>query len=188
MNVFNRVVVLIVVVLVIAASVITLLVATGAVTPDVLAGGFGAQLEWVAGTSGGNAAATIAVSIVVILLMLPLLVWELVPHRPQHPLVVASSEEGVSTIDRESVRELAEKTAVNFRDVQRVTCSVKEKADGLLISCQAWVTMGTNIPEISGELKDTIRSSVEQLTGLTVREVDVRARYEPVEARRLAVR
>ena len=188
MNVFNRVVVLIVIVLVIAASVITLLVATGAVSPDVLAGGFGEQLEWVAATTGGNAAATIAVSIVVILLMIPLLIWELVPFRPQHPLVVATSEGGVSTIDRESVCELAEKTAANFRDVQRVRCTAREKADGLVISCQAWVTMGTSIPELSAELKDSVKSSVEQLTGLTVREVDVRAGYEPVEARRLAVR
>ncbi len=172
---------------ILAGAVITLLVATGATSPDVFRG-FQSQLQGAADASGGGAAAIIAVAAIIALGMLALLFFELIPRRKPVPLLISSTEQGITTIDRDSVCELAEKAAANVHNVRDVSCSVGERAGGLLISCRPSVALGSNIPEISAELQSKIREEVELLTGLPVAEVDVKTKYESVEAKRLAVR
>lgn len=188
MSAFNRVVVVIVALVILAGAIITLLVTTGAATPDVLPyGWFESTLEKAADASGGDAAAVIVVSVIIALGMITLLSFEFIPLRKRVPLLVSSTEEGITTIDQESVRVLAEKTAATGRNVRNAECSIRAKTQGLAISCRASVALGSNIPEVSAELKSKIKEAVERSTGLPVAEVDVKAKYETVEAKRLAV-
>lgn len=188
-SVFNRVVVVIISMLVLAGAVITLLVATEVRTPEVLPYGlFESQLQRVADATGGSAAAIIAVSAVIALGMIALLFVEVIPTRKPVLLLISSTEQGITTIDKNSVCVLAEKTAATLHYVRDVKCSIGQRTGGLLISCRASVALGSNIPEVSAELQNKIREAVEQSTGLRVVEVDVRAKYETVEGKRLAVR
>lgn len=188
-SVFNRAIVVIVAVVILAAAVITLLVAAGVVTPDVLPyEWFESQLQTVADATGGSLAAIIAISVIIALGMIVLLFFEFTPSGKPVSLVISSTENGVITIDVESVCVLAEHTAASARGVHRVRCRVKESAGGLLISCRASLALGSNILEIGADLRSKIKEVVEQLTGLPVEQVDIRTRYEPREAKRLALR
>ena len=188
-SVFNRVVVVIAAVAILAGAVITVLVAAGLSTPDVLPHGwFESQLQRVADATGGSAAGIIAVSVVIALVMLIILLFELIPLRKPVTLLISSSEKGVTTIDVESLCVLTEKTGVTIHSVHDVNSSIRESAGGLLISCRALVALGTNIPEVGAELRSNITEAVERLTGLPVAQVDIKIKYKPVEAKRLAVR
>jgi len=189
MSVFNRVVVVIIAVVILAGAVTTLLVAAGVVAPDAVPfGWFQSQLGVVADATGGSLAAIIAIGVVVALGMIGLLYVELVPSGKPASLLISSAENGVITIDVGSVCVLAEHTAATARGVHRVRCRLKQSAGGLLISCQVSLALGSNILEIGADLRSRIKEVVEQLTGLSVAQVDIRTKYEPGKAKRLAVR
>jgi len=189
MSVFNRVVVVVIAVVILGGAVITLLVATGVSTPDLLPyGWFESQLRGVADATGGSLAAVIAVSIVIALGMIVLLFSEFIPSGKPASLLISSTENGVITIDVGSVCVLAEHIAASARGVHRVKCLVKENEGALLISCRASLALGTKIPEVGAELRSKIKEVVEELTGLPVARVDISTKYEPREAKRLAVR
>lgn len=189
MSVFNRVVVVVIGLVILAMAVITLLVAAGISTPDVLPyGWFETQLQKVADATGAGVIGIIAVAVVIALAMIAMLFLEFVPPRSPGPLLISSTEEGIVTIDADSICVLAEATATNIHSVHQVKCSIREKTGGLLISCRPLVVLGTSIPEVGVELQSKIKEAVEQLTGLAVAEVDIKVKYKPVEARRLAVR
>ena len=178
---------MIVALVVLAGAVITLIVTAGATTPSSY-GWFESALQRAADATGGNAAAIIAVGVIIALGMVALLLFELIPVRKAAPLLISSTEEGVTTIDQDSVRLLAEKTATSaVSNVRDIRCVVGEKAGGLTISCRASVALGSNIPEVGAELQNKVKDAVEKLTGLPVVKVDVKAKYETVKAR-LAVR
>ena len=114
-----------------------------------------------------------------------LFIGELALPRQPAPFLIGSSEEGVTTINQESVCLLAEKTAAAVQNVRDVHCGVGEKTGGLVISCQAVVSMASNVPEICAELQGSIKDAVEKLTGLPVAQIDVKTKYESADARRL---
>ena len=186
-SVFNRVVVVVIALLILAGAVITLLVSSGVIIPDILSL-FEPQLRAVAAASGVIAFSIITVSMLIALGMIAILVLETMPMRKPPRVLISSSEEGVVTIDIKSICMLAEKTAAVIHSVQNVKCYTKKAAGGLVISCQPLVILGTNLPEVGTELQSKIKEAIEQFTGLTVASVDVSAKYESVEARQLAVR
>lgn len=187
MTVFNRVVVVVVALVLLAGAVITLLVATEATDPDGY-GWFDFILEKAADITGAGLVSTIVVAVVVALGSLAVLFFELALSRQPVPLLISSSEEGVTTINQDSVCVLAEKTAATVHNVRDVHCSVGEKAGGLAISCQAIVSLASNVPEICAELQGKVKEEVEKLTGLPVAQIDVKTKYESADAKRLTVR
>ena len=184
MTAFNRIVVVLVVLVLLAGSIITLLVATEATSPDSY-GWFDFILQKAADTSGGDLAAVIAVAVVIALISIIVLLIELALPRQPAPLLISSSEEGITTINQESVCILAEKTAADVQNVRDVHCSVGEKVGGLVISCQARVSMASNVPEVCAELQGKVKDTVEKLTGLPVAQINVQTKYESAGAKRL---
>jgi len=186
-TIFNRVVVVVIALLILAGSVLTSLVASGAITADILLY-FEAQLQAVAEATGSTAIIIIVISVLVALAMLVILIIEFNTLREPRPLLVSSTEDGSVTIDLNSICVLAEKTASLIHNVQHVKCYTKETSGGLIISCRPSVLLGTNLVEVGTELQSSIKESVEELTGLSVAHVNIKIKYQPVEARRLAVR
>ena len=184
MTAFNRIVVMVVALVLLAGSIITLLVATEATSPDSY-GWFDFILQKAADTSGGELAAVIAVAVVIALIAMAVLLIEIALPRQPAPLLISSSDEGITTINQDSVCILAEKTAAAVQNVRDVSCSISEKAGGLVISCQARVSLASNVPELCAELQSKIKEAVEMLTGLPVAQVDVKTKYESADARRL---
>lgn len=188
MHAFNRIVVILLALVLIAASIYVLLVAVDALEPESAPGTvFQDQLQTVADATGGERALYIAIPIILALVLVGILTWELTPGRRPMPFLINSNEGGVTTIDRESVRLLAEKTAATNRGVREVHCETADVQERLSILCYATVAMGTNIPELGKEIQDKIKESVENYTGLPVTNVNVKAKYETVEAKRLGV-
>lgn len=56
---------------------------------------------------------------------------------------------------------------------------------GLVISCQARVSLASNVPEVCAGLQSSVKEAVEELTGLPVAQVNVRTKYESTDARHL---
>jgi len=187
-SIFNRIVVVVIALLLLAGAVITLLVSTGVSAPPEILSWFEPQLKAVADATGNTAIGIVVVSVLVILGMIAILVLELTPLRESGPLLISSTEEGVITIDVKSICLLAEKTTAIIHSVRHVKCYTRETTGGLIISCKPTVLLGTNLLEVGAAIQNNIKEAIEQFTGLTVAHVDVQAKYESVEARRLAVR
>jgi len=185
----NRVIIVVVALAALAGAVVTLLVSVGASPPDLLPHGwFETQLKTVADASGAAAVGIMAVCVVIILAMIAILVVESAPLRRPMALLISSTEQGVTTIDEESICVLCERTSAGIHSVHAVKCHIRERPGGLLIVCRPTAIMGSNLLELGPELQQRIKEAVEELTGLPVAQVDVSFKYEPVEARRLAVR
>ncbi|MDY7018569.1 MAG: alkaline shock response membrane anchor protein AmaP [Chloroflexota bacterium] len=184
MAIFNRVVVVIVGLTILAGAIVVLLVATGVGTADVLLyGWFEPQLNHVL----GSIEISIAISIAVILGMIAMLVFEFRPLQKPPPLLISSTEEGIVIIDADSICMLAESTAAVIHSVRDVRCRVRESTGGLVISCRALVILGSNVVEIGAEIQRKIKEAIERLIELPVVQVNVKVRYESIEARRLLV-
>ena len=55
----------------------------------------------------------------------------------------------------------------------------------LVFSCRAWLLLGSNIIEVSAESQSRIKETVEQLTGLSVAQVNINFRHKSAGFRRL---
>ena len=108
-------------------------------------------------------------------------------HRPVRYLI-SSNEQGVSTIDRDSIRDLMENTALSFRPVRSARCKVNRTDEGLVASCRALLTPGTNMSQITSDVQRKVKDTVEELTGLTLLQFDMKSKYESSHARNMAVR
>ena len=189
MSIFNRVVVVVIALAILVGAVITFLVAAGVVTPDILPYTWlEPQLQRVSDATGGRAGNIIAINVVVALGMIVILLGEFIPLNKPATLLINSTDKGVSTIDVDSVCILAEHTGATIRDVRDVKSSVRESADGLLISCRTSVALGSNLLELETESRNRISETIEQLTGLPVARVDIKIKYESKKAKQLAVR
>lgn len=189
MSVFNRVVVVIASLIILVGAVITLVVATGLNTLySLVYRWFQPQLQAIADATGGSAAGIIIVSVAVILIMIGVLFLEFKPaHQPSY-LLISSTELGITTIDKDSVCLLAEKTALNVHSVHDIRCNITKSVGGLVISCRPSVALGSDVAEVGTELQAKIKETVERLTSLTVIKVDIKTKYESMEAKGLAVR
>ena len=203
MDRWNRIAISLVALLVLVGAIVTLLVAAEAIDPDSLPGGseeassdawFYQQLKGVADFSGGGQAITIVVTIVVALAMLPVLLLEVRPIiRRRQTLQISSTVEGALTIDASSVRLLAEKTGISNRNISSLRCRLgvrRRRATGgpasIVISCYPRVILGSNVQEVRDDLQTRVKEAVQQLTGLTVLQVDVvRVRYDRGDSTRL---
>ena len=189
MSIFNRVVVVVIALAILAGAVITFLVSAGVVTPDILPYAWlEPQLQSVSDATDGRAGNIIAITVVVALGMIVILLSEFIPLNKPATLLINSTDKGISTIDVDSVCILAEHTGATIRDVRDVKSSVRESAEGLLISCRTSVALGSNLLELEAETRTRISETVEQLTGLPVAQVDIKIKYESKKAKQLSVR
>jgi len=178
-------------------------VATGVIAPDLLPGGlFETQLQNVADASGDSLTTLIRISIVVALCGVALLVIEFITIgnasssvvqssteegiittdfralRKQDLLVINSTEKGTTSIDVETVCDLAENVGITVQNVHRFDSKVGKNSDGLLLSCRAVAALGSNVVEVGAKLRSRVTEAIEQLTGLTVAKVNIKIVYD----------
>jgi len=189
MSAFNRVVASLAALVVLAGAIIVVLVATEAISYDFLpVDWFDTLLRRIADASGGKQAAVIAGGIVLALLLVLLLIGEARPPRRRPVFQISSGDYGQVSIDRYSLRQLAENAAEEVRNVRDAQCEVRAEEDGLQVTCLASVSFASSIPEISAEVQAKVKEALEQLTGLAVAGVDVKTRYAKSEGRKATVR
>ena len=201
MNSLNRLIVVLFAAVLIAGSLVTILVASEALDPDFLPGGdesiagdawFEPQLQGLVDASDGEKTAAITLSIIVAIVMTGLVLVELIPSRRRESLQIASTMQGLSTIDASSIELLAERTGLSNRSVTSLKCRIRVKGKfgtgpaRIIINCYPKLILGSNAQEVRDDLQARIAQSVQQLTGLTVLQVNVvRVRYERGETSRL---
>jgi hypothetical protein len=203
MSVFNRLILIIIGIVLLVGAVITLLVANGLSTPDFLPGGlFKAQLQNIADASGSSLATIIRVSIIVAICGVALLVLEFItlgkpspsvvqssPEedviatnfkalRKQDLLVINSTEKGTTSIDVESLCDLAENVGITVQNVHRFDSKIGKNSDGLLISARAVAALGSDAIEVGAKLRSRVTEAIEQLTGLTVAKINIKVVYD----------
>jgi len=186
-SVFNWIIATFVVLVVFAAAVIIVLVATMTISYDFLPfDWFDTVLSRVAEVTGGEEAAVIGISILIILITFALLVAEVTPIR-EKVYRISSDQSGEVKVDYDSVVLLAEKAAIQAHNVHDVRCKAAMKQDGLAVTCFAALNLSSSVPEVSSEIKEKIKESVERFMGLPVIEVIVKTHYRKKDSKHRSV-
>jgi hypothetical protein len=184
MNVFNRlVIVLLALALLVAASAV--LLTTAGVAQPAQAAPAGqwfvdrltpfAQLDpSLSGWALGVCAALIIVAVV-------LLVAELrVRSRANRRLTLKEDDLGRVTVALDSVRELVDHEASRVAGVNRARSEVRSEPTGLHIACRVSVDPTSSLPDMTSELRARLKAAVEHHVGLAVTEVSVDAQVAPL--------
>jgi len=185
-NIFNRMVVILLDLVLLASAILVLLITFGVVTAQqVLPGGTAETVvgQWLASfaTMPPSAAllATLGAALVVVLGLI-LLVYELRPAPQDTTIRIRDDGLGRVTIRRESVRDLINHTTAQLPDVLQVDTRIDTGQQGLNIACRTALTPDAHIPQVSAELQSRIKQTVEQHLGMKVANVSVQAQLEPL--------
>jgi hypothetical protein len=186
MNVFNRIVVILLAAVLFIGAVLILLITFGAVTPQqILPAGtantvLGQWIESFARMQPNATLLTTVIAVLVILVSLWILYLELRP-KPQ-PDVIRIREDGLGTVTvrTESVHDLILHTASTMPDVLQVHSRIARGPDGVNIHCRTSLTPEANVPQVTTELQERIKQAVERYLGMNVANVAVDAQLEPL--------
>ena len=186
MNAFNRVVMILLVLLALFGAVLVLLITFGAVAPAQLLPGAYAETGvgmWLASFTRMPPTETLITTVVALALIivgLLLLIAELRPERRTRTITVREDGLGIVTVRAESVRDLIAYTTAGMPEVLQVQPEVDSTKSGLKIRCRAALSPEANIPQVSAELQSRIQQAVEQHLGMKVANVAVMAQLEPL--------
>ena len=131
-------------------------------------------------------------ALIVAIAMVVIVFLEVGLPRRSHPLLISSTQEGGLTIEEDSVRYLAERTGANNRSIVSLRCRLRVRGRrsaapaSLTITCYPRVVLGSDVQEIRDDLQTRIKDTLENLTGLSILQVNVvRVRYERSDSPRL---
>lgn len=184
MNVFNRLLIIVLDVIMLFAIVLILLVTFGFARPDQLLPALGLTpfLMPFVGLTGSAFAWTVGVSIVLFVLGLILLSLEIrVPPAPT-PVLLKQDALGRLTVSRDAATQLLDRAASQVSGVMGVRSQVEETAKGFRIHTGITVNPTANVAQVTEEVREAIKYAVEHQLGRTAQEVDVRAQLTPLPA------
>lgn len=189
MKTFNLLFTTILALIILTGAIIVPLVALGVISPGLLiCDQWIAQAEDIAEIRGNDLAIIISVSIVIAIGMITVLVFEALPRRGERRLLIMSTEQGVITINLNSIRLMANYVGTTVRNVHHIDHNIDNSPDGLIIKSNAVLTLGANLPQVGTELQNQIKEAIEAATTLIVSQVVVDTRYEPVKGKGLSVK
>ena len=184
MNVFNRIIVILLCLIAIAFSIIVFLLVGGILRPtQVSPGGFLSGL-WSFYTQLSPTYATIAAIAFALMLILALLILilEFVNlRRRADQFVVREDSLGNVTVARSSVRKLVGYEAKGIPGVIETRQSVDKGRNGLRVQVRALLIPEVNAPEVGHTLQEKVQKSIQAHMGLDVIEVQVATQLEPFD-------
>jgi hypothetical protein len=122
----------------------------------------------------------VGVCIGLIVVALVLLFLELRPEpRPAARITLKADGNGRVTVPLDSVQKLVDWEAGHVAGVMRARSQVTKDANGLQIMCRISVDPASSVPDLSQELQERVKASVQHDVGLTVTEVSVDAQVTP---------
>lgn len=179
MRILNWILAVALILALMGAAVISLMAMFGYVIA-IPGGIFAEQLDFLSGLTGWQQVAAIAAGIAFFFLMFLLLSLEFRRNMGEESLLVGSNEQGDIAVKRDSVERFAEKVVrQESAQVRDVRCSVGKRRDGVVVHSDLVLRSGANMKELNARIQSKIKTSIEQLLGLPVVDVKVRARYEP---------
>jgi uncharacterized alkaline shock family protein YloU len=185
MNVFNRIVMILVSLVIFAFGTMTFLLLTRIVVPDnsFLRDILSLYAAWqaVALMNGLNANASIVIAFIVGLIGLVLLIVELIPfgrlfrRQPAKQYVVHHDPLGEVTVAQSMVRDLIQHETEATPGVTQVVAEpqVKDSPNGLRVSTRAALSLDASAPGVGQVLQERIKESIQNHLGLSVAEVTV---------------
>jgi len=177
-NVFNRVLVVLLAAALLVGAVAALLVALGGARPADLAPApwFADRLEPFAGRDGGVWTWTVGVCVALGVAAGLLLVLELRPGRRAEPrLTLKRDGLGAVTVTRSSVNRVVDHEAGRVPGVTEVHSRVEEGAQGLRVECRVAVEPTADLPALTAALQERVKAALEHSLGRPVAEVRVDA-------------
>ncbi len=190
MNIFNRIIMLLLSLILFAFGTLTFLLLTSIIIPDnpYLRGVLALYNAWrtVALLRGGSANIAVLIALVLAIVGLVVLVLELLPlgrlfrRREAKQYVVRQDSLGQVTLGRSMVRDLVQHVAEEVPGVSHAEPEVKDSADGLHISTRASLAWDADAPAVGQQLQEHIKDAVQAQLGLPVAEVHVTAQTTPV--------
>lgn len=186
MNVFNRIVVILLVFVLFVGAVLILLITYGVVAPQQIlpAGTADTGLgQWLASFAvmGPNATLlTTVIAVLVILVSLWLLYLELRPEPRADVIQIREDGLGSVTVRTDSVHDLILHTASTMPDVLQIYPRIDTGSDGVKIHCRTSLTPDADVSQVTTELQERIKQAVERYLGMKVANVAVDAQLKPL--------
>ncbi len=191
MNVFNRLLIILLDLLLLMAAGAVLLTTLGLIRPEQLAPTpwFVDRLAPFTQLDPTSWSWAVGVSSVLLLVGLLLLVLELRPAPRAAPRITLKQDGlGRVTVARAGVRDLVDREASRVAGVMEVRSHVEEDRAGLRILCRLSVDPTGSMPEMTQELQERLKAVVEHHLGRPVAEVSVDAQVAPLVSDRRAGR
>jgi uncharacterized alkaline shock family protein YloU len=175
MNLFNRVLILLLSLLVLAGAAVVLLAMLGAARPEQLAPTpwLRDRLDVLVQLDPAGRARTIIASAVALLLAIVLAWLELRPARRDARLTLKQDALGQVTVAHEVVRELVRREARRIAGVMAVHPRLDVDSRELRIRCRVSVDPSASLPELTQQLQERVKASIEHHLGRPVAEVSV---------------
>ncbi len=184
MNVFNRLVLILLALALLVSASAVLLTTVGVAQPAQAAPAgqwFVDRLTPFVQLDPSLWGLAVVVCAALIVLALVLLVVELrVRSRANRRLTLKQDDLGRVTVALDGVRELVDREACRVAGVNRARSEVRPEPTGLQIDCQVSVDPASNLPEMTGELRTRLKAAVEHHVGLAVTQVSVDAQVAPL--------
>jgi uncharacterized alkaline shock family protein YloU len=187
MNVFNRIIIILLSLAAIAFSIIVFLLVGGVVRSEQLSPGVFLIDLWRFFAQLNQADATIAVVVcaLVVIVAVILLTLELTSiGREPAPFVIRNDGLGQVTVARSSVRKLVGYEAKAVAGVIETQQAVKKGRDGLRVHIRALLLPEVDAPEVGHILQEKVQKSIQGHIGLPVTEVQVATQLEPFDTPR----
>ena len=184
MNVFNRIVMLLLSLAALAFGIIVLMLVGGIITPLQVSPSGVLLNQWRfftrLNTADANTAALVAAIIGVVGLIV--LILELLPG-PREPaqFVVKQDSLGKVTVARTSVQDLVQYEASAMPEVLETRQQVDEGRKGLRVHVRSSLSPEADAPKVGQMLQERIQQSIQRHIGLPVAEVQVATQIEPLE-------
>jgi len=184
MNVFNRVIIILVCLIAIAFSIIVFLLVGGVIRPaQVSPGGFLSGLwSFYSQLSPSNATIAAVASSLVVIVALIILIFEITTLRSgTDQFVVREDSIGKVTVSRRSVHHLVGFEAKAIPEVIETRQKVDEGRNGLRVQVRAILYPGVNAPDVGHTLQENVQKAIQGHLGLDVTEVQVATQLEPFD-------
>jgi uncharacterized alkaline shock family protein YloU len=184
MNVFNRIIMILLSVAAIAFSIIVFLLEGGVVRPSQVSPGGFLLGFWVLFAQLNSTGATIAVLVcaLVVIAALILLIFELnILQREPAQFVVRQDGLGKVTVARSSVRKLVGYEAAAVPGVIETRQAVDEGRNGLRVHVRVLLFPEVDAPEVGHTLQERVQKAIQGHIGLPVAEVKVATQLEPFD-------
>jgi uncharacterized alkaline shock family protein YloU len=184
MSVFNRLFIILLALVLLVAAIAVLLTTLHVAQPSQAAPAgswFVDRLTPFAQLDSSLSGWAIGVCVAFVVVAVVLLFLELrVRSRARHRVTIKEDDLGRVTLALDGVRELADHEASRVVGVNRAHSQVQEEQEGLHILCRVSVDPTSNVPEMTAELRERLKSAVEHHVGLPVTEVSVEAQVAPL--------
>jgi uncharacterized alkaline shock family protein YloU len=184
MNVFNRIIIILLSLAAIAFSIIVFLLVGGVVRPTQVSPGGLLLGLWslFAQLNPTNATIAVVVFALVVIVALILLILELnIINREPAQFVVQEDSLGKVTVARSSVRKLVGYESATVPGVIETRQTVDKGRDGLRVRVRALLLPEVDAPAVGHTLQEKVQQSIQGHIGLPVAEVQVATQIEPFE-------